>query len=347
MTNIVSHLNNDLKNYIESAEEIYIAVALMDEYGLSMIKNTSKDCKVSLLLGIDLPTSSDVLEELLELPFETNIYIDKQKFFHSKMYLFKTTDSYIGFVGSGNFTKAGLSENIELAWRIENQEECSSLKDWFDKIKSDSIPLNKDFLKKYKNITREKDNVEIQNITDLKDKYKNIIDKELKVWSARRIKNSDNSCYICIQVGEPFNPDNVSFINLSTYTKNLFDNNPIHQETFKQIDKIMHNSEYRDRWITETNKSDWRDLESSLIPLPSEYIISGYIGAITPPKGKIYKWKYGNKMKSYALACIGEKPTIDKEGNVVKEGWGETPESLLDEMITRGYLFIENIEENR
>lgn len=68
MKNIISNLGNALEYYFKSAAEIYIATALMDEHGLFVIKEALKqNCKIYLLLGIDLPTSHTVLDELKKL----------------------------------------------------------------------------------------------------------------------------------------------------------------------------------------------------------------------------------------------------------------------------------------
>ncbi|MFV0536513.1 MAG: restriction endonuclease PLD domain-containing protein [Dysgonomonas sp.] len=193
MRNIISDLGKEIEAYIQKSDEIYLAIALIDEYGLSIIENISKDKTVYLLLGVDLPTPVTVLERLLTLPFETKIYID-EKFFHPKMYLFKMNDSYVGFIGSANFTKAGLSENIEISYRIEDMEDCLSLKDWFDEIQKNGVLLDEDFLKRYGDIERS-NSLDVKKVKELKSNCISIHnEKSLKVWGAKRINcNSDGS----------------------------------------------------------------------------------------------------------------------------------------------------------
>lgn len=234
MKNVIPHLGNALENYFKLAEEIYIATALMDEDGLSIIKEALelKNRKICLLLGVDLPTSHTVLDELNKLPITTKIYTEEEKTFHPKMYLFRINDSYTGFIGSGNFTHARFNNNIELNYKIEDQEECLFLIEWFDKIQESCINLNDDFLEEYSKI--ERPNPELERIKELKNNYKPIAKtkyprvkrflkyfmenqgetfyeitgiKEKGLWvESARLVNSGNNLYISLDVRK-YNPN--------------------------------------------------------------------------------------------------------------------------------------------
>ena len=80
-------------------------------------------------------TGTDAIEKAIKSgQIEVRIY-DKDKF-HAKTYITHARKAVIGsqaLVGSSNFTRPGLSQNIELNIKVESSSEVQQLQDWFDK----------------------------------------------------------------------------------------------------------------------------------------------------------------------------------------------------------------------
>lgn len=80
-----------------------------------------------------------ILEAIKTGRIEIRIYA-KEKF-HAKAYITHSKLDVIGsqaLVGSSNFTKPGLSENVELNLRIENSNDVEDLQAWFERYWEDA-----------------------------------------------------------------------------------------------------------------------------------------------------------------------------------------------------------------
>ncbi len=91
MTTVITKLSDDLKIKLNTAEEIWVAVALLSLQGQTFIQdNLSKTCKQNYLVGLDLPTDPKALYKLFhaQLISDTNVkvYTDKECY-HPKLYL--------------------------------------------------------------------------------------------------------------------------------------------------------------------------------------------------------------------------------------------------------------------
>lgn len=149
---ISKKLLDDIIPHLKEAEEIWIAVALMNEFGLSVVENAPEDCKKNILVGLDLPTSPSVLHRLLSL--KSDIIISKvfisNKTFHPKVYIIrKKGNRFIAYVGSANATNGGLINNVELSLYIEDLYQCQQLIDWFNECFSDALLFDRNFIEKY------------------------------------------------------------------------------------------------------------------------------------------------------------------------------------------------------
>ena len=74
-----------------------------------------------------------VVEVLREGKVECRVY--RRDKFHAKAYITHAKFDVVGaqaLVGSSNFTRAGLTENVELNIQIQSGQEVAQLKDWFD-----------------------------------------------------------------------------------------------------------------------------------------------------------------------------------------------------------------------
>lgn len=110
MSKLVTKLSAELSRELSSADEVFIAVALLNESGLDfLLKDLKHDCKVNLLVGIDLPTTPGVLRRLLDLKdINTRVY-SKNEYFHPKLYILKIAGKLKIFVGSSNLLMEGLT----------------------------------------------------------------------------------------------------------------------------------------------------------------------------------------------------------------------------------------------
>ena len=85
---------------------------------------------------------SAVLSALRAGRIECRVY-DKDKF-HAKAYIARArrdADGARALVGSSNFTKPGLSKNVELNVQIQRRDEVAQLQDWFDRHWQDAVDV--------------------------------------------------------------------------------------------------------------------------------------------------------------------------------------------------------------
>lgn len=152
-TEIITNLSEKLKDELANADELWIAVALINLDGLNYIlKYAKKTCKHNYLIGIDLPTDPKALRLLNELQFKTDlqvsIYTDSNNY-HPKLYLICKNKSYSAFIGSANCTNGGLKNNVELTTLIRDNKLSLELVEWFNNIKLKCKPLTTEFVIKY------------------------------------------------------------------------------------------------------------------------------------------------------------------------------------------------------
>jgi HKD family nuclease len=172
MAKVIYNLSEGLSSLLKTADEIWVAVALLNSDGLNFIQSPLKTtCKENYLLGIDLPTEPNALEKLFQQSFHSNrnikIYSEKEHF-HPKVYLIRTGKKLTAFVGSGNCTNGGLKTNIELSYLITDGKDCIQIKNWFENLYVKGKPLSTKFLKDYrikynKRIERKKENERLAN----------------------------------------------------------------------------------------------------------------------------------------------------------------------------------------
>ena len=150
---IISNLNSEFVPLLKHAEEFWLAVALVKDKTFEHIQNTlNRDCIQHHLVGIDLPTPPSVLRTMQSKVkkglFECAIY--KSDFnFHPKVYLIKSNDEYLAFVGSANLTDGGFVNNVELTYKISNQADCLEILNWFNSLFEDGYPLTDENIDEY------------------------------------------------------------------------------------------------------------------------------------------------------------------------------------------------------
>lgn len=214
---IAEKLKTDIELLLPDAEHLWVAVALVKESAFDFLQtNLKTDCIQHFLVGIDLPTPPSALRKLqskLEKGvFECAIY--KSSFnFHPKVYVIKTAETYTAFIGSSNLTDGGFENNIELNYKITNQEDCLSILNWFNSLFKEGYPLNDENIGAYESqfetvkdieeqIKRTRKNIKLKkpnNTThqlddiDFSDRY---FKKEHHLACRKELHYSDSECAI-------------------------------------------------------------------------------------------------------------------------------------------------------
>jgi HKD family nuclease len=154
---LVPQLELDFQKELHNSKAIYVAVALMKQYGLNLIEKAAPaECKRKYILGVTLPTSPNVLADLLKkkekfpVRYGTRIFDGKSNF-HPKVYIVvKPDDSICCFVGSANATQGGFNNNVEMNIKIVDQSLCKEILKWFEEIYSHGKEYDVDFINEYK-----------------------------------------------------------------------------------------------------------------------------------------------------------------------------------------------------
>lgn len=157
---IITSLAEKLKSKLIAADEIWIAVALINLDGLNFIlRNIKSTCKQNYVLGIDLPTDPKALKLLNDLQLKTDltvhIYTEINNF-HPKLYLISNNENYVAFTGSANCTNGGLKNNVELTTIIHDNKLSMELLDWFNNIRFKCKPLTTEFVNDYEKIFQQR-----------------------------------------------------------------------------------------------------------------------------------------------------------------------------------------------
>ena len=96
-----------------------------------------------------------VVEALQSRQIECRVY-DRDKF-HAKAYITHAKVDVVGaqaLVGSSNFTRPGLTENIELNIQVQSAREVAQLQEWFDQHWGEAKDVTDDVLKTLSRGTR-------------------------------------------------------------------------------------------------------------------------------------------------------------------------------------------------
>tara|TARA_R110002072_G_scaffold238939_1_gene396646 strand:+ start:41320 stop:42567 length:1248 start_codon:yes stop_codon:yes gene_type:complete len=152
MVSISKNIEYELKEVFNSSKEIWVAVAMMNNGGFSLINDLSIEVTQNIVVGVDLPTPPKTLRKLLtkcSSRFSAKIY-ESEYTYHPKLYIAKSIDGvYCAFVGSSNATYSGLNKNIELNVKITDQVQCKKLVDWYREIESEAKLLTDNLIDTY------------------------------------------------------------------------------------------------------------------------------------------------------------------------------------------------------
>lgn len=108
-----------LKALIEKHDSISMAVAWGDLTGIAEILVVNQAKFGSVLFGLDFcATDPDLIDELVDVP---NAFVAKRHSgcFHPKIFYFQTGSKAEAIVGSANFTKGGLGNNLEASVHVK------------------------------------------------------------------------------------------------------------------------------------------------------------------------------------------------------------------------------------
>ena len=152
---LITNLESELKKHLPKAKQLSIAVALAKKGTLERIlKLVSLECKINILVGIDLPTSPEALNFLrLKMLENKNInallYYQTTQFYHPKVYIINIDENVISYIGSSNLTDGGLSQNLEVTFKTSEKLRCIEVQDWFKKTFQNGYPITIENIIKY------------------------------------------------------------------------------------------------------------------------------------------------------------------------------------------------------
>jgi len=145
-------IKSRLKSELEQAKTIWIATAMISNDGWKFLQNNiPATAHQNFLIGIDLATSPNVFESILDnLDINARIYQTNHTF-HPKVYIIEKHNSeLVAFVGSSNTTMGGLENNVEMNFIVIDQEECRGLIQWFKNLFVDGYLITDEFISNYK-----------------------------------------------------------------------------------------------------------------------------------------------------------------------------------------------------
>ena len=177
MGNIRFAIKDEVENLLSEAIEVNIAVALCSNYAVNALQNIPKSCKLRIVTGVDLPTPLEVLRAL-KSRYKKKARIYAETFFHPKVYIFRLKNKeLVAYIGSGNFTEGGLLNNIEVFYKVEDQDECNNISGWFENVFNKSLCITDNFLIEYKGYSRKWSKEENKRKSEIKDLLNDVNDR--------------------------------------------------------------------------------------------------------------------------------------------------------------------------
>jgi len=141
LDNFDRNLIDTLKGCFKNCRECKIAVAYIRSSGLNPIINDletvlNKGGKVKFLTSNQLGiTEKEAIQSILDTGAEIKVYINPNKTFHPKAYIFKTNEINKYIIGSSNLSRSALFDGVEWNIFIDNSNPASSnIEESFDRI---------------------------------------------------------------------------------------------------------------------------------------------------------------------------------------------------------------------
>ena len=157
-------LTKALQEQFRSAHSFRIAMALLNEGGLNHIADAMKralrrGATGQILVGLDLPSSPDGIQGLLDLradfPEQLAVhYFDspRRRCLHAKLFLFDHAKKRTAILGSANLTEGGLANNYEASVLIDEPASVDHLRNYFGELHDGAYarPVTEDWLALYR-----------------------------------------------------------------------------------------------------------------------------------------------------------------------------------------------------
>jgi len=173
---IASKLSIEFNRIAKNVSDCYIAVGMITDHMFDFAERQLINChNLQIVCGIHMATTPDVMVKLMDQTkagkIKAGVYT--KRFFHAKLYLFKCNGKWTAYVGSGNFTNGGWTENEELFIKVTEQTAGTCLEERFHNWFEDCEPIDDNFITLYSqnfvaNIHLEREKK--KNISNLLDK---------------------------------------------------------------------------------------------------------------------------------------------------------------------------------
>lgn len=284
MGNIRFAIKDEVENLLFEAIEVNIAVALCSNYAINVLQNVPKSCKLRIVTGVDLPTSLEVLRTL-KSRYKKRARIYSESFFHPKVYIFRLKNKeLVAYIGSGNFTEGGLFNNIEVFYKVEDQDECNNISGWFENVFNKSLCITDDFLIGYKEYSRKwakeesKRKSEIKRLLNEANEIKRLFDNlKVKLKGIRVGKEYDGICKrrtdTVSKIKEALDYDNgFANIDIDKFLK-IKELGNIRQSYKKELKQAVKSHKLRDLFLSLCN--DDESIEERYRAATEEYKIRG------------------------------------------------------------------------
>lgn len=155
-----SNLLNELKKSLKECKSFYFSVAFINYSGVQLLLDTFKELEEKAIKGKIITTTylnftePKALEKIQEFSnIDMKIFIaDREKGFHTKVYIFENENDYKIIIGSSNITQSALKSNIEWNVKIVSKEEEPFIKDAlreYNNLWKMSSDLNDEVLQRY------------------------------------------------------------------------------------------------------------------------------------------------------------------------------------------------------
>ncbi|GAA3648829.1 DEAD/DEAH box helicase [Asaccharospora irregularis] len=155
-----SNLLNELKKSLKECKSFYFSVAFINYSGVQLLLDTFKELEEKAIKGKIITTTylnftePKALEKIQEFSnIDMKIFIaDREKGFHTKVYIFENENDYKIIIGSSNITQSALKSNIEWNVKIVSKEEEPFIKDVlreYNNLWKMSSDLNDEVLQRY------------------------------------------------------------------------------------------------------------------------------------------------------------------------------------------------------
>lgn len=182
---IANKISIEFNKIAKDVTSCYVAVGMITNRMFDFANRNLPNCRDwRIICGVHMATTPEVMIKLKSMTEEGKIQakVFTRRFFHSKLYLFKVSGNWLAYVGSGNFTNGGWSENEELFVKVSEPALCDALIQKFKHWEVEAEDITERFINIYTQSFTSGEYLE-------KEKRKNISDMLDKLASKFNIDN--------------------------------------------------------------------------------------------------------------------------------------------------------------